>query len=115
MFLGGLFLLIIGLLVYLYMTDPWDIKKYFNNVPVADLLSGKAAPVSENYDHPLLTADQENTLRQIGIDPAKLPAEITPDMEKCLIEAVGADRAGEIVGGSAPSALEIFRAKACLN
>ena len=65
--------------------------------------------------HPLLTNEQENTLEKIGIDPAKLPTEITPEMEKCFIEKLGAERVKEIKDGLKPSVLDLFRVKSCIS
>lgn len=64
--------------------------------------------------HPLLTPSQEATLEKIGVDPAKLPTSITPAMEACFVEKLGADRVNEIKAGGSPSAIDLFKAKSCL-
>jgi len=43
-----------------------------------------------------------------------LPTEITPELEDCLINAVGEERAGEIRGGDMPTAINAFKARNCL-
>lgn len=69
---------------------------------------------TEVYDHPLLDEKTEQTLEKIGIDPATIPTEITPELEDCLINAVGEERASEIRGGDSPTATDIFKARNCL-
>ncbi len=71
------------------------------------------APVGDK--NPLLNAEQEKTLESYGVDVDKLPKSISPAMEACFIEKLGSVRAQEIVKGSAPSAMEIFKAKSCLG
>lgn len=65
--------------------------------------------------HPLLNADQEKSLEKYGVDVSKLPSSISPEMEACFIEKLGKDRAQEIVKGSAPGAIEVFKVKNCLG
>ena len=65
--------------------------------------------------HPLLTPAQEATLEKIGIDPAKLPTTITPAMEDCFIEKLGANRVEAIkTGQESPNPIDFFKAKSCL-
>ena len=65
--------------------------------------------------HPLLTSDQEATLEKIGIDPAKLPTTITPVMESCFVNKLGIDRVNEIKAGEEPNAVDLFKAKSCIE
>ncbi len=71
-------------------------------------------PIDENYGHPLLSTDQEQTLSELGVDVANIPTTISPEMETCLVNAVGEERAMEIVNGSTPTAIEIVKASGCL-
>lgn len=64
--------------------------------------------------HPLLNEDQEKVLQSYGVDPAQLPAEITPSMQECFIDKLGQDRASQIAAGSAPTSTEIIKARECL-
>jgi hypothetical protein len=70
---------------------------------------------STTYDHPLLNADQEKTLENLGVDVSTLPTTISPAMEKCFYEKLGQDRAKEIVDGATPGPMDIFKAKDCLK
>ena len=70
-----------------------------------------SAPTGGN---PMLNESQEAVLETFGIDPASLPATITPEQEACFIEAIGADRVEEIKAGDTPTATEIFRGRGCL-
>jgi len=84
-------------------------------VPV-NSTDGSAEKIDSSADqHPLLSAEQEKTLQSYGVDVSQLPSSITPGMKDCFIEKLGQDRANQIVGGASPSAVEIFKAKACLG
>lgn len=72
-------------------------------------------PVKSNDQHPLLNEQQEKTLQNYGVNPAQLPDEISPEMEKCFIEKLGRDRAMQIVNGATPTAAEIFKARNCVG
>ncbi|MCR4306486.1 MAG: hypothetical protein NUV42_00800, partial [Candidatus Yonathbacteria bacterium] len=62
----------------------------------------------------LLSPEQEKAVEALGIDPAVLPSEITPAMEQCFYEKLGAERANEIKAGAEPTAGDYFKARACL-
>ena len=92
------------------MADPFNLRPMlssFNSSP-----SMTDGTVDKN---PLLNSDQEKMLESIGVNPETLPSELTPEMEKCLIEKVGAQRADEIVKGDKPTAIDLFKAGACLK
>lgn len=65
--------------------------------------------------NPLLNESQENTLEAIGVDPQSLPSEITPAMQVCFVEKLGAERAQEIADGDSPNAMDYIKAKSCLS
>lgn len=107
MVMGVIFLLLLGVATYVIVADPFELRG----------LVGGARPdggTDTSDRNPLLSPEQEAFVESIGIDPATLPQEITPEMESCLIEAVGAERASQIQGGATPSAFEILKAKGCL-
>lgn len=82
----------------------------------APLDQSKEATSSPSSDkNPLLNADQEATLENLGVDVAKLPAEITPAMQACFVEKLGSERAGELVAGASPSAVDLFKAGDCIG
>ncbi|MDP3883294.1 MAG: hypothetical protein Q8Q48_04575 [Candidatus Staskawiczbacteria bacterium] len=64
--------------------------------------------------NPLLDANQEKLLETMGVNVESLPAEITPEMEACFTEKLGAERVKEIMDGDSPSAIDFFMAKDCL-
>lgn len=65
--------------------------------------------------NPLLNESQESSLEAVGINPSKLPSEITPAMEVCFVEKLGAERAQEIKNGDSPTATDYLKAKSCLS
>lgn len=65
--------------------------------------------------NPLLNESQENTLEAIGVEPESLPTEITPAMQVCFVEKLGAERAQEIADGDSPTPGDYLKAKACLS
>jgi hypothetical protein len=112
--LGVIFFFIILGLIWFFVADPWEIK------PLIPSLIGIEKNLSENQepieagDHPLLSNEQENTLKKIGIDPASLPTEITPEMQACFTKILGAERVAEIIKTGSPSPLDMLKAKSCL-
>ena len=71
------------------------------------------APATDK--NPLLNADQEKMLENLGVDVSALPTQVTPAMQACFIEKLGEARALEIVKGATPTALEFFKTKSCLG
>jgi hypothetical protein len=111
--LGVVFFLLIIVGIYLFITDPLEIR------PLIGLLTqqtSEAPTGSPSQDaNPLLNAEQEQLLRQIGVNPAALPTEITPAMAACFYEKLGKVRAEEIEAGAAPNAADFFKARGCLE
>lgn len=68
-----------------------------------------------DYDHPLLTEEQEERIIKSGVDIKKIPTEITPAQQKCGIDKLGEDRISEIINGADPSPLEIIKVLPCLQ
>lgn len=125
-FLGIIFFIIILSGLYLWITDPYDIKPILRGdlEEVQDSIdrnesiesTDENTNNSDNNDpNPLLDASQEAMLRSFGIDPASLPSEITPTMEACFVDKLGQARVDEIVGGDSPTASELMTARSCLN
>lgn len=106
-----LLLILIGLGIYVYIS----IKPFLSAGGLPFLGGSDEMPMPPIDSHPLLDDQQENRLRSIGIDPAKLPTEITPEMENCFILQLGEDRIREIIDGATPSPLDILRGQSCLN
>jgi len=121
--LGIIFFIILLLATYLFFADPFNLKPLFSSFGVSpgtvmEAVTGdKKAPATENIEdkNPLLNAEQEKILESVGIDPEALPTEVTPELEDCLVEKVGEQRAAEIAKGAEPTAMDILKASACLK
>lgn len=106
-FFGVLFLIEILVVAYFFIANSLNLNliglggEIDNNVQVMD-------------QNPLLDVSQEKILSSLGIDSASLPTEMTPELQACLIEAVGADRAKEIMEGATPGVMDLIKAKDCL-
>lgn len=120
--LGVIFFLLIVGGAYVYIADPFGIKPLIQVFKTSATLSKDDAPVNTSTNKqdnvsgtsvPLNSA-QEDALRTLGIDPATLPV-ITPVMEQCFYDTLGASRAGEIKAGAAPTPLDYFKARSCLQ
>lgn len=108
--LSLLLIILIGGGIYAYIT----LKPFL--ISSADSNQNSNSSVTEVIDkHPLLTPSQESTLEKIGIDPAKLPTTITPAMEACFIDKLGTSRVEQIKAGEAPNAIDLFKAKSCIE
>ncbi len=70
---------------------------------------------SSDDSNPLLNESQESNLELIGVDPSSLPSEITPAMQICFVEKLGAERAQEIADGDSPTPADYIKAKSCLD
>jgi hypothetical protein len=117
MTMGVIFLILLGIVAYIIFADPFGLRDLMKPADtVSEVMDGEMppAPSGATDKNPLLTPEQEAFAESVGIDPATLPTEITPEMENCLIDAVGAERAAEIQAGATPSPIEIFKAKGCL-
>lgn len=104
-------ILILAIVVgaYVWFKNPMGLRGVIENKIAPD-----SVKIDETYDHPLLDATQEKQLREIGIDPAKIPTEITPEQEKCLQDKLGQDRIDALLKGEKPSTLEALTAFTCL-
>ncbi len=109
--LGVIFFLLIIAGTYFYVTDPYGLR------PLISSFGAPASDSSENTGtankHPFLSAEQEQALKNIGIDPSKLPTQITAEQETCFVEVLGAERVQEIKAGSTPTSAEFMRASQC--
>lgn len=117
MAMGALFLVILGLLAYLWFADPFGLKPLLTGADkkIERTVGGDTQATGTETDlNPLLTAGQEAVLESLGVDVETLPTEIDAETERCLRDAVGEKRAAEIEGGDAPTVMELFKAKKCL-
>jgi len=114
-FFGILFLIEVIAILCFVIFDPLNLKPML--FPESKNLNGTKSDVTtsaQGGDHPLLTEDQEKTLKTFGINPANLPTEITPQMQSCFEAKLGSGRMNEIKQGSEPSIADFFKARDCL-
>lgn len=78
-------------------------------------LDKDAVQSGSTNQNPLLSADQETALMDLGVDVSQLPTEITPAMQECFVEKLGAERAEELVAGATPSAMDLLKAGSCIG
>jgi len=83
------------------------IKSYFNK----DDINTEEV---QNYDHPLLDEEQEQQLIDSGVDITKLPTEVTPEQEECVMGKISPERIQEIINGAEPTPLELIQVLPCL-
>lgn len=130
--LGVIFFGLLICVAYLWVADPWGIKPFIiSNGATKSMqstvspLTGKDASNGANLDtttttsdpndkNPNLNSSQEDALQLIGIDPAGLPGNITPEQEVCFTEKLGIERVTAIKAGATPEVVELFKAKECL-
>jgi hypothetical protein len=111
--LGVIFFLLIVTVFYLYQTDFYGIKSIVN-------YEKEEVTTTNNVDqtedkNSALSAEQEAQLESIGVNPAKVPSEISPEMKDCFIQKLGEKRVKEIEAGGSPTVSEVIKAKPCLN
>ncbi|MBM3257975.1 MAG: hypothetical protein FJZ05_02055 [Candidatus Nealsonbacteria bacterium] len=111
--LGVVFTMLVIAVIVFFVLDPFNLKPLLSNL-FANLQTSLPASTGGSDKHPFLSEDQEKLLETIGVNPEGLPTEITPEMEKCFIETLGAERVKEIMEGAAPSPIDFFKAKGCL-
>lgn len=120
--LGIIFFIIILIAAYLFIADPFNLKPLFYSDQAKDPstaieVEGEDTTVDESREDksPVLNATQEKALEAVGIDPAKVPAKISPEQEACFTDILGTERVAEIKAGATPTATEIFTARGCLQ
>ena len=126
--LGVIFFIIILLGIYLFVADPFGWKPLLSLfIPSSDQSSATApidtsAPIkttptktSTTATKTLLTPTQTKQLEALGVNTANLPTEMTPELQTCLTEKLGAARADELLKGSAPTPVDLLKAGSCLK
>jgi hypothetical protein len=112
--LGVIFSIIILIVIYLFIADPFKIKPLLFGLPAKTQSVTNSGTKSSTSSG--LSDTQKKALEAVGVNPANLPSpsSITPTQEACFIEKLGAARVSEIKSGSTPTAVEIFTAKSCI-
>jgi len=110
-----------GLTYYIVAKNPFNIQacliSSFLSASLGDESDASAGPARQeaaDFDHPMLSEEQETMLENAGIDVGSLPTAISPAMESCFIKILGQERVNEIKAGAVPGPLDIFRVKSCL-
>lgn len=101
-------LLFIAAFAWFWFADPLGLKTAIFNPP-----ESAEGELPADYDHPLLSEDQENLLQNYGIDPRAVPTEITPEMESCARESLGDERVDALIQGASPSVTDLLKAQSC--
>lgn len=124
--LGVIFLILILVGAYFFVTDPYNLKPLFfgservntqvksTNTPEAKVTattSASKATVSGGFT---LSLTQKQALINLGIDPASVPTTISATQESCFVSVLGEARVAEIKTGAVPNAIEFFKAKSCI-
>lgn len=127
--LGVIFFGLILIGSYLFIFDPYNIKPLFKGLESDTNVESESEsefvlePELESEidtedvmvdKNPILNETQEKTLETFGIDPAKVPSEITPEQEECFREQLGDGRVDEIISGDSPTITEYFKARNCI-
>lgn len=120
MILGIIFFILILSGIYLYIADPFNLKPLFTGGTAItsneDMVASTTAESTSVLDkHPVLSPKQEAALESLGVDPAALPSSISPEQEACFELVLGASRVAEIKAGATPSAVDVFKARGCLQ
>jgi len=128
--LGVIFTIIIVAVAIFIIVDPFNLRPLlFNSQPDfktnTETTGEVNAPENKSSDntiktqtndkHPLLNEKQEKQLETIGIEVENLPTQITPEMEKCFLDTLGAERVKEITDGATPGPVDLFKARECLE
>lgn len=107
--LGVIFLIIILLIVAFIIVKPYGI----DTIKIILILLDKN-PAS-SYDHPYFTTQQELILESVGVDPKKIPTQLTPALQKCATPILGQARVNQIMSGSTPTVDELLKIKICFQ
>ncbi|MDP3986260.1 MAG: hypothetical protein U1C53_02035 [Candidatus Veblenbacteria bacterium] len=101
----------IALAAYLYFVDPFGLRGFIN--PPQD--SSTAGEESTSATKVNLSPAQIFVLEKLGVDPNMIPDTIPPELEQCLANAVGEERAAQIKAGAVPTPMDLLKAKPCFT
>ncbi len=102
-------LALIGLVAYILIAGPIPFGPFAANADTADQQPTDQAAAPQNN----MTPEQEAALRQVGVDPNKIPP-ITPEMQQCFAERLGVERVNQLASGQEPTITDIITAGPCL-
>ena len=125
--LGVIFLMLIIVGVYFFITDPYNLKSLIfgsgptknaprvidtENTTTRDTTGGTSDTMTTGGFQ--LSEAQKQALISFGIDPTAVPSSLSAEQETCFINAFGEGRVTEIKAGAVPNAMEFFKAKTCI-
>lgn len=110
--LGIFFTFLILIAAYFYVTDPMNLKPMIFGTDSGPQQNSERQGGAEGEFQ--LSEAQKQALINAGIDPAKVPSEVTASQEACFVAALGATRVAEIKGGAVPGGTEFIKAKSCI-
>lgn len=124
--LGVIFLILILIGVYFFVTDPYNLKPmlFGGSAPIQntgapdssaqredDETTSSEAATSGGFE---LSDAQVDALISLGIDPASVPSSISAEQEACFVGVLGEARVAEVKAGAVPSAFEMMQAQSCI-
>ena len=133
--LGVVFFFIILVLAYLWIADPYNIKPFIYNTNMTKVENEVGVVNNDSPASPIaitsatstevitavtantkggITEGQKNALQLVGIDPAVLPKNLTPEQEQCFVSEFGQARVNAIKAGALPTPMEVLTGKNCL-
>lgn len=111
--LGIIFFVLILAGTLFYVIDPYNLKPLLFGSD-SKIESSDSTSTTQQDKNPILNEKQEKALETVGIDPANVPTNFTPEQESCFVEKIGAQRVSEIKAGDAPTASELIKGRNCL-
>ncbi len=123
--MGVLFLVLLCIALYFFIVDPYNLKPliFGETSPQTqqkstavetsgDAGTDTASPQSTGFT---LSEAQKSALTSLGIDPTAVPSSISAEQEACFTDALGTARVSEIKAGAVPNAIELLKAKPCIQ
>lgn len=118
--LGVLFIMLIIVVSAFVIADPYELKPLIFGSPStgATYSSRPESTTGETGSQAsgefYLSDQQKQALINFGIDPSVVSSQISAEQESCFVNVLGEGRVGEIKNGAVPSAIEFYKAKACI-
>ena len=106
--------LVVGVFAYVMVKNPFGLGSLIK-ASVSEQSLEENIEKNKDYDHPLLTEEQEKKAIEAGVDISQIPTEITTEQVECGVEKLGQERINEIMKGSEPNALEVMKLLSCAD
>lgn len=114
MTLGVIFLILIVIGGYVFVTDPFELRSMFS--PSSEMRT--EAEMNASFEaseggESRFSAPQRVMLEAYGIDPDEVPTSLTSEQEACVESKLGSSRVAEIKAGGTPTPAEFYTARDC--